>query len=133
MAKAKESTISTGLKYLFLIHGIFAVIFGLLFCFVPMCCASLFKHFGSVNVCTMRLLGAFLLALAVKDWFCFVSKRWEEVKIPVLMEIALTLFATVACLYTLLYTWAPCEIWGFFVIFPAFAVAWIYFYIRHRR
>jgi hypothetical protein len=66
-AKAKEPAISTGLKYLFLIHGIFSLLFGLLFCFTPLCFADLFKHFGSVNQCTMRLTGAIILALAVKD------------------------------------------------------------------
>ncbi len=132
MAKSKESGISPGLKYLFLIHGIVSLVFGLLFCFTPLCFANLFEHFGSVNVCTMRLTGAIILALAVKDWFCFVSRRWDEVRIPVLMEIALTLLATIACLYALLRTWAPCEIWGFFVIFPVFFVAWVYFYVKHR-
>ena len=132
MAKMKESTISTGLKYLFLIHGIVSLVFGLLFCFTPLCFADLFSHFGSVNPCTMRLTGAIILAIAVKDWFCFVAKRWDEVRIPVLMEIALTLFATIACLYALLLAWAPNEIWSCFVFFPAFFVAWVYFYVKHR-
>jgi hypothetical protein len=133
MVRSKESGISPGLKYLFLIHGIVSLVFGLLFCFTPLCFADLFRNFGSVNPCTMRLTGAIILAIAVKDWFCFVAKRWDEVRIPVLMEIALTLFATIACLYALLLAWARSEIWGCFVFFPAFFVAWTYFYIKYRK
>ncbi len=133
MAKTEVLMISKGLKYLFLIHGIFSLIFGLLLCFIPIGYAGCFKDIGPVDPCPMRLLGAFILALGVKDWFCFVSKRWDDVRISVLMEIALTVFSTIVCLYVLLFVWRPSEIWWCFVVFPAFAVAWIYFYFKQRR
>jgi Na+-driven multidrug efflux pump len=133
MVRTQEAAVSPGLRYLFLVHGVFSLIFGLLFCFTPVGYAGLFKPFGSVDLCTVRLLGVFILGIGVTDWFCFASRRWNEVKITVLMEIALTYLATIACLYVLLFIWGPSHVWGCFVIFPAFAVAWTYFYVRHRK
>jgi hypothetical protein len=132
VAKGKEVAVSKGLKSLFLIHGIFALFFGFLFCFAPLRYVELFKYFGPVNLFPLRLLGAFILVLGFKDWFCFTSSRWDEVRIVVIMEIALTILATIACLSVLYFTWAPSDVWICYVIFPVFAVAWIYFYIEYR-
>jgi hypothetical protein len=132
MAKGKVSGVSKGLKALFIIHGITALLSGLALFLVPFKWAEL-NQYGTIDEGPMRLLGAFFLALGFKDWFCFRAKGWGEVRIIVIQEIALTILATLACLYVLLYARAPQVVWVNAITFAIFAVAWIYFFIKYRK
>jgi hypothetical protein len=77
-----------------------------------------------------RAYGAALLALAVSSWFGYCATRWEEVRILVQMEIALTVLSTVGGLWGLIFRGAPPFGWVGIVIWVVFAVAWIYFYFK---
>jgi len=77
-----------------------------------------------------RIYGAALLALAVSSWFGYRAARWEEVRILVLMEIAFTVLSTVGGLWVALFSAGPLFTWVAIVIWVAFAVAWIYFYLK---
>lgn len=120
---------SKGLKITFLIHAIVALVFGIVLYLQPGLWATLVKWTPHDDHMT-RIYGAALLALAVSSWFGYRATRWEEVRILVLMEIALTALSTVGGLWGLLFRSAPAFAWVAVVIWVAFAMAWIYFYLK---
>ena len=118
---------SRGLKITFLIHAIVALVFGLLLYLQPGVWAKM-VDWTPYDASMTRVYGAALLALAVSSWFGYRAVRWEEVRILVLMEIALTVLSTVGGLWGLLFRGAPVFGWVSVLIWMVFAVAWIYFY-----
>ena len=131
MGTAKEIVISRGFTSLFLIHCIISILFGLLFCFVPEAFADMFNSLGNIDMYPTRLVGVFFLVIGATDWLCFVSKRVQEVKIIVIMEIVLSILAAIVCWCVCFLTWCPCLIWFASFLFPLFSVAWIYFYVKY--
>jgi hypothetical protein len=85
---------SRGLKITFLIHAIVALVFGVVLYLQPGLWATMTKWTPFDGTMT-RIYGAALLALAVSSWFGYRAARWDEVRILVLMEIALTVLSTV--------------------------------------
>jgi hypothetical protein len=120
---------SKGLKITFLIHAIVALVFGIVLYLQPGLWATL-VNWTPFDFNMTRIYGAALLALAVGSWFGYRATRWEEVRILVLMEISLTVLSTVGGLWGLLFRNAPAFAWVSVVIWAAFAVAWIYFYLK---
>lgn len=132
MAKKKEVGISKGLKALFVVHGVGAIFTGVLLFLVPETWAKL-NQYGSIDHGAMRLLGAYFLALGFKDWFCFKAKGLVEVRIILIQEVALTLLATLACLYAVIFEAAPAVMWFNAVLFAVLFVFWTYFYLKYRK
>jgi hypothetical protein len=120
---------SRGLKITFSIHAIVAIVFGIVLYLQPGLWATLVK-WTPFDASMTRVYGAALLALAVSSWLGYRAARWEEVRILVMMEIAFTVLSTVGALWGLLFRGAPAFGWVAVVIWVAFAVAWIYFYLR---
>jgi hypothetical protein len=120
---------SRGLKITFLIHAIVALVCGVVLYLQPGLWATMTKWTPFDGTMT-RIYGAALLALAVSSWFGYRAARWDEVRILVLMEIALTVLSTVGGLWGLLFRGAPAFGWVSVVIWVVFAVAWIYFYVN---
>jgi hypothetical protein len=120
---------SRSLKITFLIHAIVALVFGLLLYLQPGLWARMINWTPFDGAMT-RIYGAALLALAVSSWFGYRAARWDEVRILVLMEIALTVLSTVGGLWGLLFRGAPAFGWVCVVIWVVFVVAWIYFYVN---
>lgn len=120
---------SRGLKITFLIHAIVALVFGIVLYLQPGLWATL-AQWTPFDGNMTRIYGAALLALAVSSWFGYRAARWDEVRILVLMEIALTVLSTVGGLWGLLFRGAPAFGWVSVVIWVVFAVAWIYFYVN---
>ena len=120
---------SSGLKTTFLIHAIVAFVFGIVLYLQPQLWAYTI-NWTPFDPNMTRVYGATLLAVAVSSWFGYRAARWDEVRILVLMEIALTVLSTVAALWGLLFRVAPAFAWVGVVIWVVFAVAWIYFYLN---
>jgi len=134
MAKGKTTGISKGLKALFIIHGVAALLTGLVYVLIPFKWAELSKY-GPIDQVFLRLFGAVTLSLSFKDWVCLYAKAWSEVRIIVMMEVVWTLLATLVSLYLALFAviTAPVSlIWLNVVIFAAFFVAWGSFYLKYR-
>ena len=81
----------------------------------------------------MRVIGAFMLALTLKDWLGFIAKQWSEVRIVVLFEVVWTLLAALTFLRAVLLGLIPATFWSMVILFAAFFVAWGYFYIKYRK
>lgn len=135
MAKAKAIGLSGGLKALFVIHGVGALITGLMYLITPFKWAEL-SQYGVIDQVFVRYFGAVTLALSFKDWVCLRAKAWSEVRIIVIMEVVWTLLATLLSLYLVLFAviTAPLSIiWMNVAIFAAFFVFWTYFYLKYRK
>lgn len=132
MAKEKLSGLSKGLKALFVIHGIVSILFGILMLFFPHVWART-AQYNLTDPIPIMLFGAFTIALAVKDYLGLVAKRWEEVRIIVIMEVVWAPLAMLVMLYAVLFAGAPKTLWPNVIAFAVFAVAWTYFYVKYRK
>jgi hypothetical protein len=119
---------SRGLKITFIIHVIVALVFGLLLYMQPGLWARM-VNWAPFDANMTRVYGAAMLALALSSWFGYRAERWDEVRIIVQTEIALTVLSTVGGLWGLLFRRAPAFGWVSVIIWVVFAVAWIYFYV----
>jgi hypothetical protein len=119
----------SGLKTLFLVHFIVALIFGALFLVAPQVWGSL----AGVVITShelYRLIGVALLAFAAGSWLAYGAKSWESVRILVVVEIVWTALGALTTLYYLI-RWAfPPLYWLNAVLLAAFAVAFAWFYFR---
>ncbi len=121
--------ISTGLRTLFLVHFVVALVFGLLYLLIP----AMFLGWLGVSVQDVypyRLIGAATLALGASSWYCYKAAEWERVKIVVLAEIVWTVLAALVSLYGLLFAGQPAAYWINVIIMACFAVAFTYFYSK---
>ena len=120
---------SSGLKTLFLVHFIVALVFGLLYLLVP----AVFMGTLGVKILDTypyRLIGAAVLAFAASSWFCYQAVEWDRVKIVVQAEIVWTVLAALVGLYGVLLAGQAAANWISIVIMAGFAAAFIYFYSR---
>ena len=114
---------SKGLKYLFLVHCVVAVLFGAPLLVAPGRFLELFG-WAPVDPLISRILGAALLALA---WSSF--RGWqaaERVQVVRLIELE-AVFTILACVglgrHLLVASW-PLVVWGVFAVLAVFALAW---------
>ena len=119
--------ISSGLRTLFLVHFIGALLFGLLFLLIP---ATFFNMFGLTvpDVWPYRLVGAAIIAFGASSWFCYKATGWDEVKIVVQTEIVWAGLASLVLLYGLLFAGFTAAWWINAIIFIGFFLAFIFFY-----
>lgn len=118
-----------GLKALFLVHFIAALIFGLPLLLVP----AAFMGVLGVRLTdpeAFRLVGAAVLSVGASSWYSYKAAEWEKVKIVVQTEIVWTVLAALAILYGLLFAGTASALWLNAVIMAGFAVAFIYYYSK---
>jgi hypothetical protein len=113
------------LKITFLVHGIVAVVLGVLLLGVP---GRFLPVLGwaPVDPIMARLLGAAFLALAWGDFRGWRALSWSEVNVFVEVQLAFAALASVGLLRHLLSSggW-PAMIWILFGVFVLFAVVWL--------
>jgi len=124
---------SKGLKTLFGVHAVVALLVGAPLLVVPGR-VLLWLGWAPIDPIVSRLLGAALLALA---WSSF--RGWQtlsldsaQVAILVEMEAVFTVLACVGLLRHLLFGRWPLVPWLVFAVLAAFAVAWIAFLVRRE-
>lgn len=124
-----DKPMPSGLKTLFLVHFIVALIFGALFLVAPQVWGSL----AGIPIQShelYRMLGAAMLAFGASSWLAYQAKGWESVRIVVVLEIVWTALGALVTLYYLI-RWAfPPLYWLNAVLLAAFAVAFAWFYFR---
>lgn len=124
-----EKQISKGLKYLFLVHGILGVIFGLGNLLVPNLLPSMFGA-GLPDPEPYRAVGAAILGFTASSWLAYMETAWERVRIVVVAEIVWTILCTLALLWLLFAQGFSVAQLGNAVIMGGFAAAFCYFYFR---
>jgi hypothetical protein len=122
-----EKQIKPGLKYTFLVHFIVALIFGLIYLFIP-------KIYGDLvgwpveDTVIYRVLGAALLGYGTSSILAYRETAWEKVIIVVRTEIVWLALGVLAMLWGLLFAGAPAIGWLNTVLLAAFLVAFSVFY-----
>lgn len=112
------------LKTTFLVHGIVAVVLGVLLLGVP---GRFLQALGwaPIDPIMARLLGAAFLALAWGDVRGWRALSWSEVNIFVEVQLAFAALASVGLLRHLLTGGWPAMVWILLGVFVLFAIAWL--------
>jgi hypothetical protein len=119
--------ISSGLKTLFLVHFILALLFGLLYLFIP---DFFFGMFGVTipDLNPYRLIGAAVFSLGISSWLCYQAGEWEQVKILVQLEMLWPILGALVIIYGILFAGLPAVFWINAIILAGFGLAFIYYY-----
>jgi hypothetical protein len=122
---------STGLRTTFWVHAIVAVVFGIGYLFAPAFVADLFE-IDPFDPFVTHLYGAAVLGLGFSSILAALADRWEQVRIVTEMEVALTLFSVLVCLYALFFADASAMIWVAVGLFGVLFLLFGYFYLQER-
>jgi hypothetical protein len=122
-----DKQMASGLKSLFLVHFILALVFGLIYLLVPEAFGNLVR-WPIREIAPWRLIGAALLGYGASSWLSYKATAWENVKIVVQMEIVWTILGAIVMLWGLLFAGLPVFGWLNFVILAGFAAAFVVFY-----
>lgn len=124
-----EKGILPGLKLTFLIHCITALIVGLIFLVVPQFWATLFGQ-SLTDPGIYRVLGAAIIAFGMSSWWAYRESLWAHVKIVTETEIVWTVLGALMTVYALLFENMIPAGWLMAIVLVAFAIAFVYFYVR---
>jgi hypothetical protein len=126
-------TISNTLKYIFLIHFLVSLFYGVVMFLSPEFYQGL-TSWPYLDPATGRVLGAAFLGWSFASLFGFRAAEWVEVKIVVLGEIIFTLFGTIASLWMVLVDASiPIAGWLHVVLMAIFFVLFLYAYYEATR
>jgi hypothetical protein len=148
-----DKMISQGLKYIFLIHAIISVIFGLGLWLIPGSFLTLLGWVPTTVEFTVageqgtapgtvfidpfitRLLGAALLALAYSSFWGWRMNQWIEVKLVVQTEAVYCILALLGGIWAMIrYTGRIQPIaYVIVVLLAGFTVAWLWALRTHTR
>ena len=120
---------SKTLRTLFAVHALVSGILGALMLLIP---GRLLTGLGwsPIDPIVSRLLGAALLALSWSSYRGWRASEWRRVAILVEMEAIYTILACVGLLRHLLFARWPFYVWLVFVVYAAFAVAWVVAWVK---
>ena len=123
--------ISTGLKYILLVHFILGLIIGVIFLFFPEQYCSLFGIPISDHG-MYRLIGAASLALGFSSYLAYKNHDWDVVKLFVQMELIWLIGANIGMTWWLL-TGGPIMAWIIEIMFIFFLVAFLFLYFQEKK
>lgn len=126
----EEKEISKFLKYVFLLSGLAAFVFGIAFILFVEIYYSLLNWPYEEPLFT-RVLGAVLLSLAILQWLSYREKKWENVKNVVIMMIVWHLLGAIVTLTGQFVFILPLGNLIHIIVLIVFLVAYIYaFYLQ---
>lgn len=148
-----DKPISSGLKTLFLVHAIIALLFGLAFWLVPGRFLTLIGWVPQsvirvvneveaqlpgtvlVDAYIVRGLGAALLALSYASFRGWRKSRWEEVSLVVELEIAFVSLGLLGMIATMILSRKPIHVFAWLeaVVLAGFFIAWLWAWRSHTR
>ena len=123
--------ISTGLRYILLVHFILGIIIGVVFLFFPEQYCLLFGIVINDNG-MYRLIGAASLALGFSSYLAYKKNDWDVVKLFVQMELVWLVGANIGMIWWLA-TNAPIMTWVIEIMFIFFLVAFLLFYFQEKK
>ena len=111
-------TISSTLKYIFLIYFILCLIFGIVYFAAPeyITTATAWPFLDPV---AGRVMGSMFFGYAFGALFCYRATEWSEVKIMVLANIVWCILATVAMAWMMaIHATIPLLVGGLYLVLP---------------
>ena len=123
-------TVSSILKYTFLLHFLVTIFFGLAYFLIPDIFLAMIAW--PLEVSMSRVFGAVFIGVAIASLYGFRAESWDRVEIVVLMEIVLTLFGLIAMIWNMLTILTlPLIGWAFAGLFGLFFILFLYSYLTH--
>ena len=123
-------TVSSILKYTFLLHFLVTIFFGLAYFLIPDIFLAMIAW--PLEVSMSRVFGAVFIGVAISSLYGFRAESWDRVEIVVLMEIVLTLFGLIAMIWNMLTILTlPLIGWAFAGLFGLFFILFLYSYLTH--
>ncbi len=123
-------TVSSVLKYTFLLHFLVTIFFGLAYFLIPDIFLAMIAW--PLEVSMSRVFGAVFIGVAISSLYGFRAESWDRVEIVVLMEIVLTLFGLIAMIWNMLTILTlPLIGWAFAGLFGLFFILFLYSYLTH--
>ena len=132
MTKKLTTRISRGLKWTFFIHFIVTIFFAVLFTVLVDVYLGIigWPYFDPIM---LQLFGYAFYAFALSSFIAWKETEWEKVKTIVLMEIAWFMGGVYVIFWTLYFIPLLLIGWIYLIIFCAFLIAFIVFYIKHEQ
>ncbi|MFX1448815.1 MAG: hypothetical protein ACFFCG_11885 [Promethearchaeota archaeon] len=129
--------ISKGLKWTFFVHSILTLFFGLVFTMLVNFYLEIigWPYFDPIM---LQLFGFTSYAFSLSSFIAWKETEWEKVKTIVIMEIA-WFMGGVHVMFWWLYAYLktpfpfPLMGWVYLIIFSAFLITFIVFYIQHEK
>lgn len=131
--------ISNGLKWTFFVHFIVTLFFGVIFTMLVDFYLEIIGwpviYFDPIM---LQLLGFAFYAFALSSFIAWKETEWEKVKTIVIMEIAWFMGGVYVMFWSLYFhldTLFPLPLmgWVYLIIFSAFLIAFIIFYLQHEK
>lgn len=127
-----DKPITSGLKTLFLIHAVVALIFGLGYLVIPAQMAEWLTLPLVGDSAMMRTVGAAMLGFGASSILGYVAHYWSEVKIVIQAEVVWTLLAAALSLWFVLDGTWPAMGWLSVALMGFFFLGFTYFYWREQ-
>lgn len=124
--------ISPGLKLLFFIHCLVALLLGIAYLVFPVAWGEL-VGWPAAQPFDHRVIGVTFFAAALASWLASKATEWAAVSILVQMNALFSVLAALLCLWGVVAGGLPALGWVYVLILAAFAVAFIGNYLRHAR
>ena len=118
--------ISKTTKYIFLLHFIIMMIFGVWYFVSPESWSTLTGWPDAPS--TGRMFGAALIAMGLGALFAFRASTWEEVEIIVLMELIWNIVGLVGMIWNFAYLTLPVVGWALIGLLGLFFILYFYVY-----
>ena len=126
-----SSSLSGGLKVVFLVHVAVVLVFGLGYLLIPEQVGSIYGLKTEPPITDIsRLLGAAMLGWALSSWMAWRALDRETVRIVVAAETVWTALGALVMLYSLLFNGFPALGWLNFVLLAAFSLVFAWYNFR---
>ena len=122
----EERKITSGLRTLFLVHGVVGLVFGLAMLFIPESTGD-WVNWPVEDVMAWRVIGAATMAFAASSLLAYSRSLYSEVKLIIQMEMVWTALAALIYLWGQFFADKPDIGWLWVIVMGAFAVAFSYY------
>ncbi len=124
--------ISRGCKFYLAIDFIIALIFGLIFLFLPED-FLIFINWGFFDPVAMRILGIAIISLGAGSLIAAFEDTWSEVRATMEMEVVWLLFGEITLIISHVFFLFPWEAWFIDVIMIVLLIGFIFFILKERE
>jgi hypothetical protein len=124
---AMQKQITSGLRILFVVHGVVGLVFGL----AQLLAAEAYANLVGLPLpdpFLLRLVGAAILGFTASSWLALLATTWNEIRIIVAAEVVWATLGALVMLWAVLAGVWPALAWVNIIILAAFAVAFAYYY-----
>ncbi len=125
------SEISIVSKYVFLLHFIVALIFGVFWFLLPEYWSSLMTW--PVEYASGRIVGMATLMMAVGSFMAYQKTTWNQIEIYVVMELVFNILGTIGMIWNVFTIPLPVVAWLLIGFTSIFSVLFLYVFFTARK